>query len=107
MNGYIEINKDLIPYTFDILLDDEVFNFRIDYNNTADLFTATLSKNGDELCIEPIIYGIPLFNDLKTRGGFPKVTITPIDEGGEAVAVTFDNLSSTVLLSVMDGDTVE
>lgn len=104
----IEINKGLIPYTFSILLGEEIFNFRIDYNNTAGFFTVSLTKNGETLCSgEPIVYGMPLFGDIKTRGEFPKVDITPIDESGEACAVTFDNLSSTVLLSVTGGDTVE
>lgn len=105
MSGYIEINKALIPYTFNILLSDEMFEFRVDFNSVADLFTVTLSKNGVELCSgEPIIYGQPLFSDLINRGNFPKVTITPIDESNEHNAVTFDNLSKTVMLKVTDGE---
>ena len=105
---YIEINKDIIPYTFDILLADELFHFRIDYNDTADFFTVSLSKNGVELCVgEPIVYGQPLFGDLMNRGRFPKVVITPIDYSGESNAVTYDNLSTTVLLRVTDGDLIE
>lgn len=100
---YIEIEKDLIPYTFNITLNDEIFEFQIDYNNVADLFTVSLSINGVELCVgEPIIYGKPLFGDLRTRGDFPKVVITPKDASGETIAVTYDNLSSTVLLVVED-----
>lgn len=100
----IEINKDIIPYTFNIALSEELYEMRIDYNNTANLFTVSLSKNGVELCTgEPIIYGQPLFGDLANRGDFPKVTITPIDESGENTAVTYDNLSTTVLLSVTGG----
>lgn len=100
----IEINKDIIPYTFNIALADELYEMRIDYNNTADLFTVSLSKGDVTLCTgEPIIYGKPLFSDLLNRGNFPKVTITPIDESGENNAVTFDNLSNTVLLKVTGG----
>lgn len=98
---YVEINKELIPYTFNIVLSDEIFEFRVDYNNTAELFTLSLWKDGKLLCCgEPIIYGQPIFGNLKTRGNFPKVKITPIDESGENVSVTFDNLSETVFLSV-------
>lgn len=101
----IEINKDIIPYTFKILLSDEEFEIGIDYNNTADLFTASLSKNGKMLCAgEPIIYGRPLFGDLINRGDFPKCTIVPIDESGESNSVTYDNLSTTVLLQVTGGE---
>ena len=101
----IEINKEIIPYTFNIVLSGEVYEMRVDYNNTADLFTIALYKDGVELCAgEPIIYGVPLFNDLYTRGDFPMVIITPIDESEETTTVTFDNLSSTVMLSVEGED---
>ena len=98
---YIELNKELIPYTFSIVLNKEIFDFRVDYNNTASLFTMSLWKDGKLLCNgEPIIYGKELFGDIKTRGNFPKVRIIPIDESGENDSVTFDNLSETVFLSV-------
>lgn len=101
---YIEINKDLIPYTFNILLANELFEFRVDYNNTANLFVLSLSKDGKEICSgEPVVYGQPLFADLINRGDFPQVTITPFDESGENDAVTYDNLSETVFL-VVGGD---
>lgn len=100
----IDINKDLVPYTFNIALDGVMYEFRIDYNNTADLFTVSLAKNGVTLCTaEPIVYGLPLFEDLKNRGNFPSVVIKPVDESGENNAVTFDNLSRTVLLQVSGG----
>ena len=98
---YIEINKDMIPYTFNILLANEMFEIRVDYNNTANLFTVSLSKNGVELCAgEPIVYGVPLFSDIVSNGGFPRVMITPTDQSGENKAVTYDNLSNTVFLVV-------
>lgn len=105
MAGVLEIKKDLIPYTFKIMLNGEEFKFRIDYNKTAGLFTVSLSKNEKTLCVgEPIIYGKPLFGDLVNRGDFPKVSITPKDESGERNAVTFDNISNTVLLFVTGGE---
>lgn len=101
----IQINKDIIPYTFNISLADELYEMRIDYNNTGNLFTVSLAKGGVTLCTgEPIVYGQPLFKDISNRGNFPKVTITPIDESGENNAVTYDNLSTTVLLKVTGGD---
>ena len=41
---------------------------------------------------------------LVNRGKFPNASITPLDESGETNAVTFDNLSRTVLLRVTGGD---
>ena len=101
----IEINKDIIPYTFNILLAAEWYEFRIDYNNTGNFFTVALSKDGVELCAgEPIVYGVPMFKDLLQRGNFPNVSITPLDESSQNDAVTYDNLSSTVFLTVTGGD---
>ena len=101
----IEINKENIPYVFNIALAGELYEMGIDYNNTAGLFTVSLAKDGVDLCKgEPIIYGKPLFDDIVNRGNFPKVTITPIDESCESDAVTFDNLSTTVFLSVTGGE---
>ena len=101
----IEINKSIIPYTFNIMLAGEEYEFGIGYNNMGNFFTVSLSKNGDELCAgEPVVYGIPLFRDLATRGGFPTITITPLDYSGETDTVTYDNLSRTVFLTVTGGE---
>ncbi len=61
----IEIKKNLIPYNFNITLGGEVFKLGVKYNNFADLFMVSLTKNDELICSgEPIIYGMPLFNDL-------------------------------------------
>lgn len=99
----ITINKDLIPYEFEILLADDLFKLRIDYNNTADLFTVSLYKDDELICVEPIIYGIKLFQDTFQPDKYPALDIIPIDESGQITAVTFDNLCDTVLLKVDNG----
>lgn len=101
MRDRIQIQKALVPYSFDILLAAEWFNFRIDYNETADLFTVTLSKNGEVVVYnEPIIYGVPLFTDLYQPEKYPVLNIVPFDESGQEVVVTWDNLSETVFLTI-------
>lgn len=99
----ITINKNMIPYTFDILLADDLFNIRIDYNMTADLFIVTLTKDEETICIEPIIYGQRLFKDLYQPKKFPAIDIIPLDESGQENKITFDNLCNTVLL-IVDND---
>lgn len=104
MREVIEINKNIIPYDFNILLGNEVFNIRIDYNNTGGFFTADLSKEDEPICYgEPIVYGIPLFSDIYQNDKFPVLDIVPFDESKSATAVTFDNLSETVLLIIDNG----
>lgn len=105
MKDRIEINKKLIPYTFDILLGGEMFNIRADYNSVADLFTLDLYKDGELICAgEPIIYGLPLWRNVYVSGKYPCVDIVPLDESGNMNAVTFDNLNETVFLTVDNGD---
>lgn len=100
----IYINKSLIPYDFDIAIADEVFHFRIDYNNTGGFFTVELSKNGVTLCSgEPIMYGRKLFADV-WKQGFPAYDIVPFDPAGNYNAVTYDNFCYGVLLIIDNGE---
>lgn len=105
MRDRLLVDKYLMPYSFDILLGAEWFNLEFQYNQTADLFTVTLSKN-DEVIVydEPIIYGVSLFDDLYQSGVYPMIDICPIDESGQETVVTWDNFGETVLLCVMQGD---
>jgi hypothetical protein len=97
----LEIHKGLLPYECSILLADELFGLRFNYNATADLFTVDLYKDGELICAgEPIVYGIPLWSDVYRADTFPAVTIIPRDPSGESTAVTFDNLCETVLLVI-------
>lgn len=96
----IEISKSLIPYTFNIVLGNEEFTFRVDYNNTGEFFTVELSKNGKTLCSgEPIVYGRALFSDVRNQE-FPAEDIVPYDPSGGYDAVTYNNLCEGVLLVI-------
>lgn len=101
----LEIKKDMIPYECTILLAGEQFGLKINYNASADLFTVDLYKDGELICAgEPIVYGIPLWNDVHKSETFPATDIIPLDSSGETNAVTFDNLGETVLLIVDNGE---
>ncbi len=97
----ILITKEMIPYSFNILLADELFTITVNYNEKYDLFTITLEKDDEVICYgEPIVYGVPLFKDIYEAGKYPATTIIPIDESGEQNSVTFKNLSETVFLAI-------
>ena len=97
----ILITKELIPYSFNILLADELFTLTINHNEKHDLFTVALEKDGEMICEgEPIIYGCPLFKDIYESGKFPSLDIIPLDESGEQNTVTFKNMNETVFLTV-------
>ena len=108
MRDRILIEKNLIPYSFDILLGAEWFNLEIGYNKKNDLFTVTLSKNDDVLVYnEPVMYGVSLFSDLYQSGIYPMLDIVAIDESGQETAVTWDNFNETVFLTIQQGGDTE
>ena len=102
MRDVIEIEKDLLPYTFSIALGNEEFEMTFDYNKVAELFTCTLSKDGEVLVYnEPLVYGIELFKDVYTEK-FPAVAIVPLDESGTETSITYANFGKTVFLTIDD-----
>lgn len=103
MRDVIEIEKSELPCSYDIILGAEEFRFLIKYNSECDLFTCTLSKDGAILVHdEPIIYGVPLFQDVYDSDTFPCVDIVPLDESGEENEVNYDNIGETVFLTIDD-----
>ena len=101
----LEINKKLVPYECTILLAGEQFALKFNYNASADLFTVDLYREGKLICAgEPVIYGIPLWQDVYKAETFPALNIVPRDPSGESNVVTFDNLGDTVLLIVDEGE---
>lgn len=96
----ILIKKANIPYKFSIALPQAIFDLEVRYNKTADLFTVTLYKNDTLICIEPIIYGVPLFKQLYQPEIYPPLIIVPKDSSGENSVVTWDNFNETVFLEI-------
>ena len=97
----ILIEKSQIPYRFTISLNANTFMLEVRYNGERDIFTIGLyDKDGNLICIEPIIYGAELFKQHYQAGVYPAMQITPIDESGENTAVTWDNFNETVFLVI-------
>lgn len=102
--NYIEIEKDLIPYSFEIDLANDEYEIEVHYNNRFDFFTIDLFKDGKPLVLgEKLMLDRPLFDGLANIY-LPKVKIIPLDRAGEATRITYDNLESTVFLYVFEGD---
>lgn len=103
MRDIIEIEKELLPYSFDIALAGEEYTMEIMYNKAADLFTVTLIKGEETLVYnEPIIYGVELFKDVYRSDLFPMLSIVPLDEAGIETSVTYENFGETVFLTIDD-----
>lgn len=104
MNEYIEIDKDEIPYSFEIELAGEVFEIEVNYNQTYDFFTVDLFKDGGVLVIgEKLIINRPLFEN-RVNIDLPKIQIIPKDRANSATRITYENMNETVFLYVGDSD---
>jgi hypothetical protein len=95
---YIDIDKIMIPYRFEVSIKNETFTFEIRYNTIDDFFTVDLYKN-DKIIIlgEKIIYGKPLFLNAHYKD-IPKVDILPYDLSQTTDRVTYENLNNKVFL---------
>lgn len=101
---YIEIEKALIPYRFEVELGAELFVMEIRYNELHDYFTLDLQKDGEILVYgEKVVYAMPLFNQVFDNR-FPAPTIVPIDPSGKEKRVTFENLNITVFLKLVNSN---
>lgn len=101
----IIINKEMIPYSFEIALDDTgIYTIEVNYNKMGDFFTLSLYKEETLLTGgQPIRYGCPLFVDISDVDTFPSVVITPIDEAGMVNDITYSNFNDTIFLCIEDG----
>lgn len=97
--GYIDIDKALIPYRFDITLAGEVFFFDVRYAEPTGLITVDLYDSDEEPIVfgEPLVYGQPLFDDVVDER-LPLNQLVPFDPSGKTGSITFDNLGDTVFL---------
>jgi hypothetical protein len=104
--NYVDIEKELIPYRFDVPLADEMFTFEIHYNADHDFFSVDLERNGAVLAVGiKIVYGVPLFGDIQDNR-YPAFPILPLDLAGESTAVNWQTLSSSVFLYIIDEEAV-
>lgn len=101
---YIEIEKALIPYRFEVELGTELFVIEIRYNELHDYFTLDLQKGGEVLVHgEKLIYAMSLFSEI-FDSRYPAPTIVPIDPSGNETRVTFANLNETVFLKLVNSN---
>lgn len=105
--NYIDIDKDLIPYSFEMSLNNKTYQFTINYNNTHDFFTVDLHRN-DEVLVngEKIVYEKPLFATTQYKD-IPDISILPYDLSGEVDRITFKNFNEKVFLFLVGDEDVD
>ncbi len=97
---YIPINREDVPYSFDIKLDDRTFTMCIRYNDQGRFYAVDLyiTATGEVLCYgDPVRYGRPMFRSVEDER-FPIPVIIPCCLTGEENEVTKDNFGRTVQL---------
>lgn len=99
---YVDIEKELIPYRFDVDIAEETYTFEVHYNAEHDFFTVDLEQDTEVLAVgAKLVYGVPLFGDIQDSR-FPAYPLLPLDLSGESQAVTWATLSERVFLYVID-----
>lgn len=96
----LPIDKERIPYQFEIELDGGIFVFEVHYNGEHDFFTVDVYK-GNEIIVygEKVVYGQPLFGAY-TDTRLPSQPIVPLDLSGRENRVTYENLGESVFLYI-------
>ena len=99
---YININKNQVPYVFEINLKNETFQFEVFYNTVGDFFTINLFKNHLPIIQgEKVVYNVPLFEQF-SHLGVPEVKILPFDTTKNSNRINYENMSEDVFLYVLD-----
>jgi len=102
--NYINIDKSLIPYRFDIALDGITYTLHISYNAMRDFFVVDLYHGNETIVLgERIMYGVPLFLNSQHLNA-PHVPIIPYDLALNENRVTWNNFNNTVFLWLPEMD---
>ncbi|UVI28163.1 phage baseplate plug family protein [Paenibacillus spongiae] len=105
--NYVDIEKELIPYRFDIEIAEETFSFEVNYNAEHDFFTIDLSLDGEVLAAGvKLVYGVPLFGDIQDHR-FPAYPLLPLDLAGDSQSVNWETLSVRVFLYIIDEEAID
>jgi len=105
----IDIDKTIVPYTFDINLSNRIYTININYNVLFDFFTADLLLNGAVLVKdEKIVLNQFLFREIAEDSehnldpNFPTELFYIGTTDNNIKRVSFSNLGDTVFLYSID-----
>lgn len=98
MARYIKVDKDRIPYKFDIQINKKTYTMEWQYNSRHDFFTVAVSTITEVLTSgEKLVLGKALLSE-RPYIDFP--LIRPSDSTGLEKRITWGNLGNSVLLYV-------
>lgn len=98
MSSYIPIDKNKIPYRYNVRLNKKTYTMELHYNSAHDFFTVAIDTITETLtCGEKLVLGKPLLSEHPYLN-FPLVV--PVDKTGQADRITWSNFGNSVLLYV-------
>lgn len=96
MLNYIQVLKDILPYSFNIQISNITYNMQINYNSEGDFFTFDIYQ--DET---PLALGLKVVLDtLLYSFGDVVLYVTAITEGIDKV--TFDNINVDTFIALIE-----
>ncbi|MCE5168966.1 hypothetical protein LQV63_06545 [Paenibacillus profundus] len=99
----IVIDKELVPYSFDMDLGERTYTFEVRYNARHDYFTVDLLEGDIPLALGvKLVWGVPLFESMETPD-FPLELIVPYGDNPEE-HVTWDTLGQSVSMHLGEDD---
>lgn len=102
---YIELDKNLMPYSFEIELDGNIFRMEVNYNARFDFFTLDLYYEDEALILgEKLQMNEQVFEVIDYIDVVPE-NLIPADLTYLNTRITWDNLGEQVFLYV--GDDIE
>ena len=101
--GIINIDKNKIPYFFDIRLNKTTYTFEFHYNAVHDFFTVGINDSTGDVLIagEKLVLNKPLLN---AHGYLNFIQITPVNTTGRETRITWENFNESVFLEVVEND---
>ena len=108
---YIPLEKDKIPYSFDVKLSDKTYTIDIRYNNYSNEFTAdlilgeeTLVKGKKMLMGQAIFEEFAYDNNGNKNPKFYNELLVPYDLSWQEEIITLDNLGEKAQIYVIERD---
>lgn len=96
------IDKDSIPYSFELELNLKIYTFVVKYNEEGDYFTIDLYEDDKPIIFgEKIVLGRPLFLPIMYKNA---PIILPLDFSYSEKRVNFENLGENIKLYFVGDD---
>lgn len=106
---HVEINKNEIPYRYDLDLGEETFTLEFYYNETGDFFSVNLYKRDEAGNDAPLVMGeklvldVPLWSDIADLE-MPAPSLIPLDTSGNETRISWESMGKTIFLFIDDED---